>query len=65
MIDEDKKVAIFHHASFLKYQQNSIFSNGFIQETLRTLALLFPQSDRDTQKLFQKTLSSLSLDSPK
>lgn len=58
----DKKVAIFHHASFLEYQHGSTFPPGFIHETLRTLALLFPQSDKATRKRFQKASASCTLD---
>jgi hypothetical protein len=58
MLDaEDKTVAIFHYASFLKHQAvpvsppffPSLYPTGFIEETLRTLALLFPQHDRETR----------------
>jgi hypothetical protein len=37
--------------------------DGFIQETLRTFALLFPERDPATIKWFNGTLSSLKLDS--
>ncbi|KAI9772501.1 MAG: hypothetical protein M1840_000706 [Geoglossum simile] len=61
--DEDKKVAIFHHALFLKYQQSSLFPLGLMEETLRTLALLFPQSDKGTAKWFSNLPYSLHIDS--
>ncbi|KAH8779343.1 hypothetical protein BGZ57DRAFT_821832 [Hyaloscypha finlandica] len=79
--DEDKKVAIFHHASFLKCQQryisilsahvrthqtnsiSAVFPPGLIEETLRTLSLLFPQSDKGTAKWFRKQPYSLHIDS--
>ncbi|KAF2190101.1 hypothetical protein K469DRAFT_23454 [Zopfia rhizophila CBS 207.26] len=61
--DEDKRVAIFHHASFLKWQNSKLFPDGLIEETLRSLALLFPQSDKHTQKWFNKLPYSLHLDS--
>ena len=79
--DEDKKVAIFHHASFLKYQQrysrcynsvhvgthqansiSALFPPRLMEETLRTFALLFPQSDNDTAKWFSKLPYSLHID---
>lgn len=48
--DDDKLVAIFHHASFLKNQSStSVLPPGLIQETLKTLALLFPQHDPQTR----------------
>ncbi|PQE09712.1 fad-type 2 protein [Rutstroemia sp. NJR-2017a BBW] len=52
---ENKIVSVFHHASFLRCQQkNTMFPDGFIEETLWTLALLFPQGDRDTEKWYYK-----------
>lgn len=82
IIDEgDKTVAIFHHASFLKYQQrytrccssahvigsqanpiSEFFPPGLIEETLRTLALLFPQFDKATTKWCAKRPFSLHID---
>jgi hypothetical protein len=62
MLDaEDKTVAIFHHASFLKYQASPVFPpffpalypTGLIEETLQTLALLFPQHDKETKTWLQ------------
>ncbi|KIW10305.1 hypothetical protein PV08_11267 [Exophiala spinifera] len=45
-LDEDnQRLAIFHHASFLKCQQSNLFPPGLIDETLRTLALFFPPHD--------------------
>ncbi|KAI0144541.1 hypothetical protein GGR57DRAFT_325479 [Xylariaceae sp. FL1272] len=45
LINDDSAVLIFHHASFLEYQKSScLFPDGFVNETLRTLALLFPQT---------------------
>lgn len=58
MLDaDDKTVAIFHYASFLKHQATpvfppfflSLYPTGLIEETLRTLALLFPQHNRDVR----------------
>ncbi|EON67720.1 hypothetical protein W97_06863 [Coniosporium apollinis CBS 100218] len=60
--DEDKKVAIFHHASFLRYNRSPLFPDGLAEETLRTLALLFPQTDKDSLKWFKKLPCSLGLD---
>ncbi|KAF1994120.1 hypothetical protein P154DRAFT_557415 [Amniculicola lignicola CBS 123094] len=58
MVDaDDKVVAIFHHASFLLHhpekRPSDLFPLGFREETLCTLALLFPQYDTDTQRWFQ------------
>ncbi|KAK8085681.1 hypothetical protein PG997_006952 [Apiospora hydei] len=49
LTEDDTAVFIYHHASFLKMYQSvsgTLYPNGFVEETLRTLALLFPQSDR-------------------
>ncbi|KAL2809073.1 hypothetical protein BJX63DRAFT_445525 [Aspergillus granulosus] len=46
LVDDDTKLLIFHHASFLEHQWNSVFfPQGLVAETLQTLALLFPQSE--------------------
>ncbi|KAI1085333.1 hypothetical protein F5B20DRAFT_521903 [Whalleya microplaca] len=45
LVDDDTKVLIFHHVSFLECQQRSLFPQGLVEEILRTLALLFPQSE--------------------
>ncbi|KAH8890154.1 hypothetical protein GQ53DRAFT_824798 [Thozetella sp. PMI_491] len=45
LVADDSKVLIFHHASFLEHQQESLFPEGLVDETLRTLALLFPQHE--------------------
>ncbi|KAL6406196.1 hypothetical protein AUP68_10364 [Ilyonectria robusta] len=48
LIEDDSKVLILHYASFLDCQRlrgsESLFPPGFAEETLQTLALLFPQS---------------------
>ncbi|PMD40618.1 hypothetical protein L207DRAFT_554320 [Hyaloscypha variabilis F] len=52
LIHDDERLAIFHHASFLRlHRQSKVFPKGFIDETLRTLALLFPQSDKESVRL--------------
>ncbi|KAF2804177.1 uncharacterized protein BDZ99DRAFT_481350 [Mytilinidion resinicola] len=63
MTDDDTKVTVFHHASFLELQlQNPLFPPNLINETLRTLALLFPQSDPQTRKWSPKASALHSLD---
>lgn len=82
MIDDDERVAIFHHASFLKLHQkrqeyclavppkifnrtqtyhffSDIFPAGFVEETLSTLALLFPQSDTGIKSWIRKLPPSI------
>ncbi|KAI4666198.1 uncharacterized protein J4E88_010493 [Alternaria novae-zelandiae] len=53
LVEGDKKLCVFHHASFLRKMmaiESSIFPDGLIEETLDTLALLFPESDRKTKR---------------
>ncbi|KAJ9609935.1 hypothetical protein H2200_006264 [Cladophialophora chaetospira] len=52
--DEDRKIFIFHHASFLKHGRSEIFPAGLTAETIRTLQLLFPQSDTSITKWVEK-----------
>jgi len=53
MTDDDKRVHIFHHASFLEAQRtsvNSLLPDGLAEETMRTLALLCPTCDVETKQ---------------
>jgi hypothetical protein len=62
--DDHKKVAIFHHASFLeRARQTSQFPAGLVEETLRTLALLFPREDKHTKRWLQTICPSSKVDS--
>ncbi|KAH6980077.1 hypothetical protein EDB82DRAFT_278293 [Fusarium venenatum] len=64
LTDDDQRVHIFHHASFLYVQQqssDSLLPKGLADETLQTLALLFPSSDVETRKWFSQ-LSDTGLD---
>ncbi|KAL6880842.1 hypothetical protein J3F83DRAFT_8641 [Trichoderma novae-zelandiae] len=50
-VDDDQAVFIFHCASFLQVQKslnNSPFPETFIEETLKSIALLFPPHDKKT-----------------
>ncbi|OTB17607.1 hypothetical protein K445DRAFT_311087 [Daldinia sp. EC12] len=67
LVDDDTKVLIFHHASFLECQRRSLFPEGLADEALRTLALIFPQSEfrsrrgkTDKSTWFRKLCSSSS-----
>lgn len=65
MSDDDTKVHIFHHAAFLEcqqYNQKSLLPDGVADETLQTLALLFPTADRETKKWFLKVAGPAQLD---
>ncbi|KAF4947997.1 hypothetical protein FGADI_9992 [Fusarium gaditjirri] len=64
LMKDDQAVAVFHHASFLKRQQSdtTLFSQEFIEETLNTMALLFPKWDRDTRAWYQTQASLRGLD---
>ncbi|PMD30890.1 hypothetical protein L207DRAFT_592257 [Hyaloscypha variabilis F] len=56
MMDDDKAVFIFHHASFLEHQtKNSLYPPLLIEETLWTLKLLFPTYNPAIKKWYQKT----------
>jgi hypothetical protein len=76
-----KKVYIFPHASFLKWQEkydhpnnpelllfanlySHIFPPGLIQETLQTLALLFPSHDTKTRKWITTQAASENNEAP-
>ncbi|KAI1741115.1 hypothetical protein F4680DRAFT_417266 [Xylaria scruposa] len=53
LAEEDTKVYVFHHASFLEAQRwgsQSLLPAALVSETLHTLALLFPSSDCETRK---------------
>jgi hypothetical protein len=61
--DGVKQVSIFHHASFLeRARENSQYPAGLIDETLRTLALLFPKQDKDTKKWLRTIRPSATID---
>lgn len=65
MSDDDTKVHIFHHATFLECQQHnqkSLLPDGVAQETLETLKLLFPKSDPETKKWFLKEAAPVEVD---
>ncbi|KAL2171205.1 hypothetical protein VTG60DRAFT_3516 [Thermothelomyces hinnuleus] len=51
LVEDDTRLLIFQHASFLEYHRSpgSIFPKGLVEETLRTLALLFPQAQFSNQ----------------
>ncbi|KAH7397461.1 hypothetical protein BKA66DRAFT_454396 [Pyrenochaeta sp. MPI-SDFR-AT-0127] len=51
---DEKTVEIFPHASFLKHATNQLFPAGLLNETQRTLALLFPPHDQNTETFLQK-----------
>ncbi|KAK4169589.1 hypothetical protein QBC43DRAFT_308020 [Cladorrhinum sp. PSN259] len=59
LTDDDTHVHIFHHASFLQLQlpedeKTGLFPPGLIEETIKTLALLFPSSDTETKQWLDK-----------
>ncbi|KEF60828.1 uncharacterized protein A1O9_02390 [Exophiala aquamarina CBS 119918] len=57
----DEEVAVFHHASFLKHHRTSgLFPLEFVDETLQTLALLFPQNDKGTIRWLNRRRKSSS-----
>ncbi|EDU48848.1 conserved hypothetical protein [Pyrenophora tritici-repentis Pt-1C-BFP] len=63
IIDDDTKLCVFHHVSVLGLQlHNTTFPSGLIEETLRTLALLFPQSDTATRDYCRELQASYDID---
>ncbi|KAL4885453.1 hypothetical protein BJY04DRAFT_230987 [Aspergillus karnatakaensis] len=53
--DVDRTISVFHHASFLMANREStLFPKGLVDETLATLALLFPQGDKSVQRWYRK-----------
>ncbi|KAH4123617.1 hypothetical protein HBI55_126130 [Parastagonospora nodorum] len=61
--DGAKQVSIFHHASFLeRARENPQYPAGLIDETLRTLALLFPKQDKGTKKWLRTIRSPHKID---
>ncbi|KAJ4333706.1 hypothetical protein N0V95_009358 [Ascochyta clinopodiicola] len=63
LTNNDTQLHVFHHASFLKNQsQGSLLPNALAEETLRTLAILFPQSDVKVRKWYSRLSAPFSLD---
>ncbi|KAK4451042.1 hypothetical protein QBC34DRAFT_484224 [Podospora aff. communis PSN243] len=64
--DDDQTVFIFHYAGYLQFQQSlqhPLFPTPFLTETLRTLALLFPQnSDRKSRRWLHGQIAEHNLD---
>ncbi|KAK1761039.1 hypothetical protein QBC47DRAFT_368919 [Echria macrotheca] len=64
LVNDDKTLRIFHHAGFLLSQeQNSpLFPDGFVCETLQTLALLFPKYDNPVRAWYRTQALKHGLD---
>ncbi|KAI4594820.1 hypothetical protein KJ359_007623 [Pestalotiopsis sp. 9143b] len=65
LVREDiKSVSIFHYASFLQHQRDltTMFPPGFVEETLQTISLLFPKSDKKVERWYRRKASSEELD---
>ncbi|PMD61103.1 uncharacterized protein K444DRAFT_611378 [Hyaloscypha bicolor E] len=62
--DDDTRVAIFYHATFLKHHNKEChpFPPGFFEETERTLALLIPQYDINSTRWFKIQQRKFGLD---
>ncbi|ETS76144.1 hypothetical protein PFICI_11531 [Pestalotiopsis fici W106-1] len=57
LVREDvQRVTIFHHATFLQHQReiSTIFPPGFVEETLQTIALLFPRGDKRVERWYRR-----------
>ncbi|TVY85451.1 hypothetical protein LSUE1_G000134 [Lachnellula suecica] len=62
MREDDTAVEVFHYASFLQFHQNSnssIIPAALVEETLRTLALLFPEHDKAVKVWFERQQKQL------
>ncbi|KAK5657853.1 hypothetical protein OQA88_2926 [Cercophora sp. LCS_1] len=65
LADDDQSVMVFHQVGFLRSQQtlhHPVFSKSFIDETLRTLALLFPQNDSKSLRWLRRQIVEHKLD---
>ncbi|KAE8442631.1 hypothetical protein EG329_002988 [Mollisiaceae sp. DMI_Dod_QoI] len=65
MTDDDKRVHIFHHVSFLKLHQQTdspVLSIDLIEETINTMSLLLPQNDEASNRWFEKKRRTFGLD---
>ncbi|KAH8790910.1 hypothetical protein F5882DRAFT_291442 [Hyaloscypha sp. PMI_1271] len=52
--DDDTKVRLFSHTSFLELHRECDFPPGFVDVTLRTLSLLLPSNNKKTVIWFQR-----------
>ncbi|KAF2656358.1 hypothetical protein K491DRAFT_656664 [Lophiostoma macrostomum CBS 122681] len=59
LVDDDTKLCIFHHLTYLNRHLNSpILPTDLAKETILTLALLFPRYDKDPEKWLRAQISS-------
>lgn len=69
LVDDDRKILVFRCVSYLNFQNKHfasrpplLFPAGFLDETLRTFSLLFPQNDAASQKWLGVQIKSQCLD---
>ncbi|KAF1927306.1 uncharacterized protein M421DRAFT_101737 [Didymella exigua CBS 183.55] len=62
LMDRDGTVAVFCNVSFLRRHVSDAFPEGLAAETLKTLSLLFPPNDKDTQHWIRKRINSEAID---
>jgi hypothetical protein len=63
LTEDDSRIDIFHHASFLKdCRASAVFPSGFVEETLSTLALLLPQYDKKSRRWYRSQGTKSCLD---
>ncbi|KAK3311832.1 hypothetical protein B0H66DRAFT_603705 [Apodospora peruviana] len=62
LLNNDKQVAVFNHASFLLRQQSdeSLYPRAFLDETVQTIKLLFPKWDEATKPWYTQKVASRS-----
>ncbi|KAI0417924.1 hypothetical protein F5X98DRAFT_363439 [Xylaria grammica] len=65
LVDDDKTVSLLEFVALQKFHSKvhqPLFPPGFVDETLRTLALLIPQNDRTTQEWVAAQIDDHDLD---
>ncbi|KAK0752898.1 hypothetical protein B0T18DRAFT_312886 [Schizothecium vesticola] len=62
LVNDDQAVRVFHHATFLRNQDQKIFPLEFVSETLQTLALLFPKYNKEMRKWYRALATKHGLD---
>ncbi|KAM3417225.1 hypothetical protein BST61_g5484 [Cercospora zeina] len=60
--EDDTKLLIFHHATFLENVSNNLLPPGLTAGTLQTISLLLPSSDHGTRPWFKAQQACHNLD---
>ncbi|KAH7065035.1 hypothetical protein B0J12DRAFT_560714 [Macrophomina phaseolina] len=62
MCEFEKKIRVFHHVTFLENHRSGIIPQTLIDETLKTIDLLFPSSDPKVKLWYEKHRFEYALD---